>query len=77
MSKAAKCDRCGKFYLRDIYTDELVRSPGSNWAFNEMTFRHRSVDDHISTIGKYELCPNCRHELNEWFLSPRFEKAND
>lgn len=66
MSKAAACDRCGAFYLRDIDTDELVKSPDSSRAFNEMTFRYCTIGGKISTVDLYELCPDCRHELNEW-----------
>lgn len=58
MSKAAACDRCGAFYLRDIDTDELVKSPDSSRAFNEMTFRYCTIGGKISTVDLYEL--------NEW-----------
>lgn len=36
MSKAAKCDRCGQFYLVDRKTNERVLAPDANHVFQQL-----------------------------------------
>lgn len=52
MARAYKCDRCGKLYENnDIRRDDLVLTTLG------LTYQHKI----------YELCPDCRQELQDWF----------
>ena len=57
MSKALKCDRCGKFYELNLLEDEK-------------TVRGVVLQDRRGyTITEYDLCDECRDQLLE-FLNP-------
>ena len=58
MSKALKCDRCGKLY--EIY-DGIAINEGGN-KYNEM-----SLQRPWNPISReYDLCPECMKSLFEW-----------
>ena len=57
MSKALKCDRCGKFYELNLLEDEK-------------TVRGAVLQDRRGyTITEYDLCDECRDQLLD-FLNP-------
>lgn len=64
MSKALKCDRCGSYYQLDISKEE------DN--FGSMALIVDRVN--IRTNAIYDLCRECRKELNEWLAKGRKEE---
>lgn len=77
MSKAAKCDRCGKYYDVDHITNEKVVSPDAHHVFQEVALSYRDDGD-IRHVGiRYELCPECRRSIKAWLLKPQAEEKDD
>lgn len=66
MSEAKRCDRCGRYYQLDNSNEE------DNFA--AMALIDRRI---IRTDVTYDLCRECRKELNEWFAKGRKEENND
>lgn len=76
MSKAAKCDRCGAFYLRDHITDESVISTDATHPFQELELSYRDCSGISHTAIRYDLCPECRKKLKLWMLHFQFEEKD-
>ncbi len=77
MSKAAKCDRCGKYYDVDHMTNEKVVSTDGRRVFQELILSYRDDANLLHTAVRYELCPECRRSIKVWILNPQVEKKDD
>lgn len=65
MSRALKCDRCGSYYQLDISNKE------DNFAAMAL------IDSYnMRTDVRYDLCRECRSELNEWLAKGGNEENN-
>ena len=76
MSKAAKCDRCGSFYLRDRATESSVISTDAKHAFQELELSYRDCNGFSHTAIRYDLCPECRKKLKAWLLNSQFKEMD-
>lgn len=70
MSKAAKCDRCGQFYLVDRKTNERVLAPDANHVFQQLLLAYMNDSGSLNSDIRYDLCPECRYKLKTWLLNP-------
>ena len=61
MSKAYKCDRCGKFFDIPDKIDRCVIGGEPVWKF-KVFGRY----DAVKCSGEYELCPNCANSFGNW-----------
>ncbi len=77
MSKAAKCDRCGAFYLRDRITDESVISTDATHVFQELELSYRDCSGISHAAIRYDLCPECRKKLKVWLLNSQVKDRSD
>ena len=77
MSKAAKCDRCGKYYDVDHITSEKVVSPDASHVFQELGLFYRDDVGIRHAAIQYELCPECRKSIKAWILYPQFKESDD
>lgn len=77
MSKAAKCDRCGKYYDVDHNTNEKVISTDGHHVFQEIVLSYRDDGGAEHAAIRYELCPECRKSIKTWILDPQFKESND
>ena len=77
MTKAAKCDRCGKYYDINRTENEKVISPDGYKAFQELALSYRDHDYTPHTTIRYDLCPECRQSFKDWLLSPQAEEESD
>lgn len=59
MSKAYKCDRCGKYW--DISCAHIEKRE----YFNASSTKDKS----------YDLCPTCLSKFDEWINGERYEKS--
>lgn len=75
MSKAAKCDRCEAFYLRDRITDESVISTDATHTFQELELSYRDCSGISHAAIRYDLCPECRKKLKVWLLNPQIDEG--
>ena len=67
MSKAKKCDRCGKFYEKNV----VMKSKGS--ALGSIIGGIRTVTKEGITDEDFDLCDDCVKSLYEWKGKPEFE----
>lgn len=77
MTKAAKCDRCGKYYDVDRATNEKVVSTDGCQVFQEVVLSYRDDGNILHAAIRYELCPECRRSIKTWLLKPQAESASD
>lgn len=56
---AKKCDRCGNFYINGSMSIDIGITNVNHLYLRE--YMQTSKDKDI------DLCPECRHELDEWF----------
>ena len=63
MSKAIKCDRCGKF--------EDVRYEKDKFKDTEVAYPVKPTFGIYSGSTYYDLCSECAEELNNWWLHPK------
>lgn len=58
MSKALKCDRCGRLY--EVYDGIAIYEGGNK--YNEISLKR-----YWNTVSReYDLCPECMKSLFEW-----------
>ncbi len=67
MSKALKCDRCGKYYEKNV----LVKSKGSVIGSVIGGIYTRTKDGKADE--PFDLCDDCIKSLFEWKCKPEFE----
>lgn len=71
MTKALKCDRCGRFY--EIY-DGIPLNEGEG-KYNGMSLL--KWDTSYSALNQdYDLCPECMKSLFEWLKEADNDKVN-
>lgn len=63
MARARKCDRCGRLY--ETYPGAVNKK----LEFNHIVLRDVDERDDYFNRKKYDLCPPCSSELEEWFLN--------
>ena len=68
---AKKCDRCGNFYINGT-ADVGVTN------VNHLYLKVYDLKVYVNTSAKdkdIDLCPECRHDLDEWFN--KFKKEEE
>lgn len=56
--KALKCDRCGKFFMREDFQNLDTGDRNAYYLVNSL---YGPVPENI-----YDLCVDCYHELEDW-----------
>lgn len=64
MSRAAKCDKCGKFYERDVQVTEDI--PDDECKVLEVGITLYAFQEGSSNYFNYDLCPDCGSKVIEW-----------
>ena len=64
MSRAAKCDKCGKFYERDVQVTEDI--PEDECKVLEASITLYAFQDGRQDYFNYDLCPDCASKVTEW-----------
>lgn len=68
MSKARKCDRCGKLF------EAYVKRPNDEKAsaYNELELKTVWIDGNWCEAEEYDLCDECSKELQDWLRMYNF-----
>lgn len=64
MSRAAKCDKCGKFYERDVPVTEDI--PDDECKVLEVSLTLYGFQEGDQHNFYYDLCPDCGSKVIEW-----------
>ena len=64
MSRAAKCDKCGKFYERDVPVTEDI--PDDECKVLEVSITLYAFQEGDRNNFYYDLCPDCEAKVIEW-----------
>ena len=64
MSRAAKCDKCGKFYERDVPITENV--PDEECKVLEVSLTLYGFQEGDRNNFYYDLCPDCGAKVIKW-----------
>ena len=65
MSKAKRCDRCGKYY--DLIPENL---PGTKTGPKYSITYYKSLGSMGAEVQAFDLCPECARQLTEWAENP-------
>lgn len=65
MSKAIRCDRCGKYY--DQIPENL---PGTKTGPKYSMTYYKPMGSTGASVETFDLCPECARQLTEWAENP-------
>jgi hypothetical protein len=65
MSKAKRCDRCGKYY--DLIPENL---PGTKTGPKYSIQYFNPLGNMGAAVEAFDLCPECARQLTEWAENP-------
>ena len=65
MSKAKRCDRCGKYY--DLIPENL---PGTKTGPKYSITYYKSLGSMGAEVQAFDLCPECARQLTDWAENP-------
>ena len=65
MSKAKRCDRCGKYY--DLIPENL---PGTKTGPQYSINYYKQLDSMGAEVEVFDLCPECARQFTEWAENP-------
>ena len=74
--EAAKCDRCGDFYIFESKAQSLFDDIKDLLGYEKVI----SVDCLVNTnksSKKLDLCPKCRHSLEKWLDRGEADNGSD
>lgn len=73
MSRACKCDRCGKFYEPNQNDEACVPTAVRPLEFNTITLNHKDYENgNVDYVGfsRIDICPACAHSFTKWWTNP-------
>lgn len=65
MSKAIRCDRCGKYY--DLVPENL---PGTKTGPKYSVNYYKKLGNLATEVKSFDLCPECAQQLTDWAENP-------
>lgn len=78
MSKAFKCNRCGKYYEKYDTTARIINEKLGRSGFDSIITCKRSnvseTNGFFNVSSLLDLCPKCKEEFINWFNSPNKER---
>lgn len=72
MSKALKCDRCGRYFDRQLLGEDqvicaTVKKQGGHVVVSRAFFPETIEIDKDIHAELVDLCPECLHSFGDWF----------